>query len=156
MKNNQQKKKSLIYQFYHVQYVTFNIELQHVQRTYWNYCISKKNAYEELWLSRHAWNLTLHPNAKWGDNVPPTNFQWLDSGVRTRGSEIKERGKETAKKAEKEKKRQSPTETSLQPLHIEEAIVWGTFQNVTWLCSGQNIEIINVLGVSSPTSTSTC
>ena len=42
-----------------------------------------------------------------GDNVPPTNFQRLDSGVRTRGSEIKERGKETAKKAEKEKKTES-------------------------------------------------
>ena len=41
------------------------------------------------------------------DNVPPTNFQRLDSGVRTRGSEIKERGKETAKKAEKEKKTES-------------------------------------------------
>ena len=42
-----------------------------------------------------------------GDNVPPTNFQRLDSGVRTRGSEIKESGKETAKKAEKEKKTES-------------------------------------------------
>ena len=51
------------------------------------------------------------------DNVPPTNFQQLDSGVRTRGSEIKVRGTEMAKKAEKKKKRQSPTETSLQPLH---------------------------------------
>ena len=39
------------------------------------------------------------------DNVPPTNFQWLDSRVRTRGSEIKARGTEMAKKAEKEKKR---------------------------------------------------
>ena len=42
-----------------------------------------------------------------GDNVPPTNFQWLDSGVRTWGSEIKERVKEMAKKAEKERKTES-------------------------------------------------
>ena len=41
------------------------------------------------------------------DNVPPTNFQRLDSGVRTRGSEIKARGTEMAKKAEKEKKTES-------------------------------------------------
>ena len=68
-----------------------------------------------------------------GDNVLPTNFQRLDSGVRTQESEIKERGRETAKKAEKD----SPTETSLQALDaLEEAIVWGTFQNVTWLSSG--------------------
>ena len=39
------------------------------------------------------------------DNVPPTNFQRLESGVRPRGSEIKARGTETAKKTEKEKKR---------------------------------------------------
>ena len=65
------------------------------------------------------------------DNVPPTNFQRLDSGVRTRGSEIKARGTEMAKKAEK-RKRQSPSETSLRPLHrLEECIVRGTFQNVT-------------------------
>ena len=38
------------------------------------------------------------------DNVPPTNFQRLDSGVRTRGSEIKARDTQMAKKAEKEKK----------------------------------------------------
>ena len=38
------------------------------------------------------------------DNVPPTNFQGLDSRVRTRGSEIKATGTEMAKKAEKEKK----------------------------------------------------
>ena len=38
------------------------------------------------------------------DNVPPTNFQRLDSGVKTRGSEIKARRTEMAKKAEKEKK----------------------------------------------------
>ena len=58
--------------------------------------------------------------------VSPTNFQRLDSGVRTRGSEIKERGKETAKIRQrklKKRKRQSPTETNLQPLHIEETIV---------------------------------
>ena len=41
------------------------------------------------------------------DNVPPTNFQKLDSGDRTRGSEIKARGTEMAKKAEKEKKTES-------------------------------------------------
>ena len=55
------------------------------------------------------------------DNVPPTNFQGLDFGAR--GSEIKARGAEMAKKAEN-RKRQSPTETSLQPLHrLEECIV---------------------------------
>ena len=42
-----------------------------------------------------------------GDNVPPTNFQRLDSGVRTQGSELKKGGKEMAKKAEKEKKTES-------------------------------------------------
>ena len=42
-----------------------------------------------------------------GDNVPLTKFQRLDSGVRTRWSVIKERGKEMAKKAEKEKKTES-------------------------------------------------
>ena len=41
------------------------------------------------------------------DNVPPINFQLLDSGVRTQGSEIKAIGTETAKKAEKEKKTES-------------------------------------------------
>ena len=41
------------------------------------------------------------------DNVPPTNFQRLDSEVRTRGSEIKARGTEMAKKAEKEKTAES-------------------------------------------------
>ena len=35
------------------------------------------------------------------DNVPPTNFQQLDSWVRTQGSAIKARGTETAKKVEK-------------------------------------------------------
>ena len=34
------------------------------------------------------------------DNVPPTNFQRLDSGVRTRGSEVKARGTEMAKNEE--------------------------------------------------------
>ena len=41
------------------------------------------------------------------ENVPPTNFQRLDSGVRIRGSEIKARGTETAKKAEKGKNTES-------------------------------------------------
>ena len=41
------------------------------------------------------------------DNVPPTNFQRLGFGSRTRGSEIKARGSEMAKKAEKEKKTES-------------------------------------------------
>ena len=41
------------------------------------------------------------------DNVPPTNFQRLDSGVRIQGSEIKARGTEMAKKVEKEKKAES-------------------------------------------------
>ena len=41
------------------------------------------------------------------DKVPPTNFQRLDSGVRTWGSEIKARGTEMAKKAEKMKKTES-------------------------------------------------
>ena len=41
------------------------------------------------------------------DNVPPTNFQRLESGVRTRGLEIKARDTEKAEKAEKEKKTES-------------------------------------------------
>ena len=147
MKNNQQKNHWFInFSTYNI-YVTFNItnmlpcvsftsiKLQHVQRTYWNYCISK-NAYKELWLSRHAWSLTWPQMPNEGDNVPPTNFQRLDSGVRTRGSEIKERGKETAKKAEKEKKTESNWNKFAAIAYLEEAIVWGTFQNVTWLCSG--------------------
>ena len=40
-------------------------------------------------------------------NVPPTIFQRLDSGVRTRGSEIKARGTEMEKKAGKEEKTES-------------------------------------------------
>ena len=65
------------------------------------------------------------------DNVPPTNFQRLGSGVRTRGSEIKQEAQRRQRKLKK-RKRQSPTETSLQPLHsLEEFIVRGTFQNVT-------------------------
>ena len=66
--------------------------------------------------------------------MPPTNFQRLDSGGRTRGSEIKARGTEMAKKAEQEKD-MSPTETSLQPLHSLEEVIYliGRFLSSDWL-----------------------